>query len=101
MGIEPYLISSTLNAVLAQRLVRKLCKNDNSYKGRTGIYELLEINDTVRELIKKNTDNNVLRRKAITLGMKTLIDDGNRLVDLSITDEEEVARVTLLTEDEN
>ena len=101
MGIEPYLISSTLNAVLAQRLVRKLCKNGNSYKGRTGIYELLEINDTVRELIKKNTDNNVLRRKAITLGMKTLIDDGNRLVDLSITDEEEVARVTLLTEDEN
>jgi len=114
MGIEPYLISSTLNAVLAQRLVRKKCKfcelkktnkfkcnicDNSGFKGRTGLYEFFQVNDKLREIIKESSDINYLRKKAIEYGMKTLLDDGKRLINLGITSNQEIARVTTLIEE--
>ena len=114
MGIEPYLISSTLNAVLAQRLVRKKCKfcelkktnkfkcnicDNSGFKGRTGLYEFFQVNDKLREIIKESSDINYLRKKAIEHGMKTLLDDGKRLINLGITSNQEIARVTTLIEE--
>ncbi len=116
MGIEPYLISSTLNAVLAQRLVRKKCKfcepkeeikfkcnvcDNSGFKGRTGLYEFFQVNDKLREIIKETSDINYLRKKAIEFGMKTLLDDGKRLINLGITSNQEIARVTTLIEEIN
>ena len=115
MGVEPFLISSSLMAVLAQRLVRTVCKkcrtpfeptesqlqmlnlsphdlgdkvfyygrgcqncNDTGYKGRKGIFELLVINDILRNLINDRAPTVVLRQKAVELGMVTLREDGLR-----------------------
>jgi len=117
MNVEPFMISSSLEAVLAQRLIRKICTkcrttyepkeavltqlglsphdigdkqfyygkgcdacNNTGYKGRKGIYELLEISDPVRELINQRAPTVVLRQKAIELGMVTLRDDGLRCI---------------------
>ena len=126
MGVEPFLVSSTLMAVLAQRLVRTICKkcrtpfeptehqlgllnlsphdigekvfyygrgcsfcNDTGYKGRKGIFELLVINDALRNLINERAPTIVLRQKAIELGMVTLREDGLRgIFDGNITIEE-------------
>lgn len=116
MGIEPYLLSSTLNGVLAQRLVRKFCgfcKNTKSkalncekcnfsgFKGRTGIYEFFQMNDEIRSLIKNNNDPNTLRQMAIKFGMKSLFSEGERLVREKITSIEEINRVTSLVEEPN
>ena len=126
MGVEPFLVSSTLLAVLAQRLVRTVCKkcrtpfeptehqlgllnisphdvgdkafyygrgcsfcNDTGYKGRKGIFELLVINDALRNLINERAPTVVMRQKAVELGMTTLREDGLRgIFDGDITIEE-------------
>lgn len=131
MGVEPFLVSSTLMAVLAQRLVRTICKkcrtpfeptehqlallnlsphdvgekafyygrgcsfcNDTGYKGRKGIYELLVLNDTLRNMINERAPTVVLRQKAVELGMVTLREDGLRSIFDGDSTIEEVLKYT-------
>jgi general secretion pathway protein E len=104
MGIEPFLLSSSLLAVLAQRLVRKRCGHcqgkgcshcgQTGYQGRTGIFELLSTNDSLRSLIHDKASEAALRDAAQRNGMRSLRDDGQRLVDAGITSAEELLRVT-------
>ncbi len=96
MGIEPYLLASTLSGVLAQRLVRKLdgTGNKESFRGRTGIYELLTVNDDIRQLVHDGKAEADIARAAATCGMKTLRADGMRWVEQNVTSLEEVLRVT-------
>ncbi len=130
LGVEPYLVSSSLLAVLAQRLVRRICPfckmpykpveremreigihedNDNThfymgqgcekcfntgYRGRVGIYELLVINESLRELISTNQPAGVIKRRALEHGLKTLRMDGARKVLSGETTIAEVLRVT-------
>jgi type IV pilus assembly protein PilB len=131
MGVEPFLISSTLMGVLGQRLVRTICKNcrtpfepteaqlamlnlsphdlgdkvfyygrgcttcnDTGYKGRKGIYELLVVNDAIRNLINERAPTVVLRQKAVELGMVTLREDGLRGIFEGDTTIEEVVKYT-------
>jgi len=131
MGVEPFLISSSLMAVLAQRLVRTICKkcrtpfeptenqlsllnlsphdigdkafyygrgcqncNDTGYRGRKGIFELLVINDVIRNLINERAPSVVLRQKAVELGMVTLREDGLRSIFDGATTIEEVVKYT-------
>lgn len=133
MGIPPYLVSSSVEAALAQRLVRKLCLkcrgkhtlddelvselglkpedirhkeiykasvsgcpecNYMGYKGRTGIYELLIIDDEIRRLIVEKEPVSVIKQKAKSMGMRTLAVDGFNKVIKGITSVEEVIRVT-------
>jgi type IV pilus assembly protein PilB len=131
MGCEPFLVSASLEGILAQRLVRTICKNCRSpyepneavlsqlgvsphelgdkqfytgagcdvcgqsgYKGRRGLYELLNINDPIRELITARAPTVVLKQKAIELGMNTLREDGLRNIYLGTTTIEEVLKYT-------
>jgi general secretion pathway protein E len=111
MGVEPFLLSSSLLGVLAQRLVRKLCpvcKQENTsyhpvgceacgrsgYKGRTGIYELLTVNDQVRALIHSRAAESQLLAAGEAAGLSSMRADGERLVQLGITSREELLRVT-------
>jgi type IV pilus assembly protein PilB len=131
MGVEPFLISSTLQTVLAQRLIRTVCKNcrtpyepteealesinltpqhigdrpfyygrgcaecdGKGYRGRKGIFELLEITDPIRELINQKSPSVVIRQKAVELGMSTLRDDGIRCILDGETTVEEVVKYT-------
>jgi len=131
MGVEPFLISSTLSCVLAQRLVRTICKkcrtpfeptesqlallnlstndigdkvfyygrgcatcNDTGYKGRRGIFELLVMNDTLRNMVNDRAPTVVLRQKAIEMGMVTLREDGLRNIFDGETTIEEVVKYT-------
>lgn len=113
MGVEPYLLSSSLLGVLAQRLVRKLCphckRRDGSgrwhpvgcvecgqtgYKGRTGVYELMEVHDPLRALIHNRAAESQLFVAAEANGLKPMREDGQRLVDEGLTSPEEVLRVT-------
>ena len=131
MGVEPFLVSSTLIGVLAQRLVRNLCQSckqpytpnrdqllemgldpeqhgqvtffqevgcheclETGYRGRSGIYELLMVDDEVRRLIVKNVDAGTIKKYATRQGgMKTLLQDGVRKVLSGLTTPEEVLRV--------
>ena len=130
IGIEPYLISASLNAVLAQRLVRRICENcktrktkitpaeasylekhqanisqmfhgtgcekcrHTGYSGRLGIYEMLVIDDEIRELIRPDVSLADFRRMCIERGMRTLVWDGLQKVQAGLTTVEEIARVT-------
>ena len=113
MGIEPFLLSSSLLGVLGQRLVRKLCvhckRQDeqgrwhpvgcsecgmSGYKGRTGVYELMVADDEIRGLIHAQAAESKLFSVAQKAGMKTMRDDGDRLVAEGVTSLEEVLRVT-------
>ena len=131
MGVEPFLISSTLEAVLGQRLLRRICPNcrkayepteailsqleiarrdigtkqffygegcdtcnQTGYKGRIGIYELMRINDPLRDLINQRAPTVTLKQKAIELGMKTLRLDGLRSIFAGDTTIEEVLKYT-------
>ena len=86
MGIEPYLLASTLNGVLAQRLVRKVNPDDNSkFRGRTGIYELLTVNEAIRTLIHDAKSEADIAAAAAAAGMKTLREDGMRWVESGVT----------------
>ena len=132
MGIEPFLVASSLNLVCAQRLVRRVCANckvddpvapqaleqmgftsedaktlmpvkgggcekcnKTGYKGRVGLYEVMEITDELRELILVGASSLELRRKAIEEGMITLRGSGLRKVKLGVTTLEEVLRETV------
>jgi type IV pilus assembly protein PilB len=131
MGVEPFLIASSLEGILAQRLVRKICPNcrtpyepseailrqiglsvheigdknfyygtgcdqcnNTGYKGRKGIYELLDITEPIRELITARSPTVVIRQKAIELGMSTLRADGLRSIFDGETTIEEVLKYT-------
>ncbi|MBQ8446104.1 MAG: type II/IV secretion system protein [Opitutales bacterium] len=131
MGLEPFLISASLEGVLGQRLLRRICRhcrtayepdhgvismlqvdpleiaekqffygkgcsecNRTGYKGRQGLFELMVINDSVRELITKKAPTLVLKQKAIENGMRTLRDDGLRCIFDGLTTIEEVLKYT-------
>ena len=119
MGVENYLISSSLLAVLAQRLVRLICPHCRvvderqaaldrpvyrgagcdhcshlGYRGRQGILELMEVNDEIRRLVVQNADASVLTTAARSNGMRTLKEDGWDKVYRGVTTVEEVVRVT-------
>jgi general secretion pathway protein E len=113
MGVEPFLLSSSLLGVLAQRLVRKLCpvckRQDDrgrwhpvgcpecantGYKGRTGVYELMVVDDKIRALIHNRAAESQLYVAAEAAGFRTMREDGQRLIDAGITSQEEVLRVT-------
>jgi type IV pilus assembly protein PilB len=133
MGIEPFLVATSVNLICAQRLVRRICSsckeelevpeqalidagytpdevktvkiyhgkgcstcNKGGYKGRTGLYEVMEINDEMRELILVGASALELKKKAIELGMITLRRSGLIKVSLGHTTMEEVLRETVL-----
>jgi type IV pilus assembly protein PilB len=132
MGIEPFLVASSLNLICAQRLVRRICKhctepdptptaalmqagfsaedakqvvpnrgkgcekcNNTGYKGRVGLYEVLEITEEIRELVLVGASALELRRKAIEEGMITLRGSGLRKVKDGVTTIEEIVRETV------
>ncbi len=113
MGVEPFLLSSSLLGVLAQRLVRKLCEYckredehhrwhpvgcehcaSSGYKGRTGVYELLVVDDAIQGLIHGRASEQDLIKAAVANGMRSMREDGERLVAEGVTSLEEVVRVT-------
>jgi general secretion pathway protein E len=104
MGIEPFLLSSTLLGVLGQRLIRMSCSScggkgcpacgDSGYSGRAGIYELMTTNEKIRELIHQHAAESDIRKQALVGGMRTLADDGKRWVAEGKTTPEEILRVT-------
>ncbi len=129
MGVEPYLVASSLEAVLAQRLVRVLCPHckqedvspatrsfkselkcpadlpiyravgcrecrQTGYHGRRAIFEWMDSNNEIRQLILKNSSSDVIGAAARRAGMRTLAEDGWRLVRDGVTTPEEVLRVT-------
>ncbi len=133
MGVEPYLVASSLEAVLAQRLVRVLCKHckqpDNSVRaqsfkaklgiaadktifksvgcrecrntgffGRHAIFEWMNTDEEIRQLILKSASTDQIRAAARKAGMRTLAEDGWRLVAAGVTTVEEVLSVTTAKE---
>jgi len=104
MGVEPFLLSSSLLGVLAQRLVRKVCLHchgakclhcgQTGYQGRTGIFELLVTDDKLRALIHAQASEADLRAAALAGGMVLMREDGMHLVKVGITTPEELMRVT-------
>jgi general secretion pathway protein E len=136
MKVEPFLIASTVNVIIAQRLVRKICSEckgmlllkkeilgsgiadktlsryfgksgelkvykgkgcdrcrQTGYMGRIGVFEVLEVTDTVRSMILERKDSVAIRKAAVSEGMKSLLDDGMRKVVNGETTIEEVLRV--------
>lgn len=108
MGIEPYLLSSSMIAVLAQRLVRKICtycmqkKEDQKnckycygvgYRGRIGIYELMPISRALQKSILQRSDAHILKALAMEEGMQDLLHQGTQLVENGVTTKEELLRV--------
>ena len=133
MGVEPYLVASSLEAVLAQRLVRVLCKSckqvddsvtaqafkarlgipanatiyqsvgcrdcrNTGFMGRHAIFEWMDADAEIRQLILKNASSDQVREAAARGGMRSLADDGWRLVRMGITTVEEVLSVTTAKE---
>ena len=113
MGVEPFLLSSSLLGVLAQRLVRKLCPvcrrqgedarwhpvgcdncGHSGYKGRTGVYELMVVDDAVQSLIHGRAAEHDIIAAARSNGMSSMREDGERLVATGVTSLEEVLLVT-------
>jgi len=104
MGVEPFLLSSSLLGVLAQRLVRKLCTTcggagcpscaQTGYQGRSGVFELLVTDDSIRAQIHSRASEAEIRAAALAAGMILMRDDGERLVQLGLTSREELVRVT-------
>jgi len=133
MGVEDYLLASSLLGIMAQRLVRTLCRHcrrpvevgllpgangkatngmegvptaayeaqgceectTTGYRGRSGIFELLPLNEGVRQLILKRSSADIIKNFAVTQGMRTLREDGWRKVREGTTTVSEVLRVTL------
>jgi type IV pilus assembly protein PilB len=132
MGIEPFLVATSVNLIQAQRLIRRVCKdckqehqtpvealievgfsseeaktiktfkgkgcstcNNTGYKGRIGLYEVMEITDEIRELILIGASALELRKKAIDDGMITLRESGLHKIRLGVTSPEEVVRETV------
>ena len=122
MGVENYLLTSSLVAVLAQRLVRIICEqcirpagtalspegetvqafkgagcaacNGTGYSARVGIFEMMELDDEIREHIMKNEDASVLTQSARRNGMRNLREDGWKKIREGLTTVDEVMRVT-------
>jgi len=131
MGVEPFLMAATMEGILAQRLLRRICKdcrtpfppkeeiytqlglspseigdrpfffgkgceacNGTGYRGRVGIYELLDIREPIRQLIVERAPSVVIRQKGIELGMTTLRQDGIRNILEGVTTVEEVLKYT-------
>jgi general secretion pathway protein E len=133
LGVESFLLQSTLRAVIAQRLVRVLCErckieqqisaaslaadpryamlslreghtvhvpggcercNGTGYRGRTGVFEVLEVTEEVRRLIRSTPDSGTIRRAAMDAGMTTMFQDGAVKCLSGITSMTEVFRVT-------
>ena len=104
MGVDAYLLSSSLLGVLAQRLVRKICHAcggtgcascaKTGYAGRTGVFELLVADDAIRAMIHRGDSEANIRTQAVQIGMTLMRDDAQRLIDAGITSAAEVARVT-------
>jgi type IV pilus assembly protein PilB len=136
MGVEPYLLTATLEAIMAQRLVRKICTdcrteyepgpeqlyelglrpedvkgkkfyygrgcdrcNNTGHRGRMGIFELLVVNDDVRDLISANASVDEMRNACRRMGMVTLRESGIKALHKGLTTIEEVVRETVM-EDE-
>ena len=91
MGVEPYLLASTLKLVIAQRLVRKLDKK-NEFSGRTGIYETLVVDDEIKKLIHENKSENEIK-KISNKKFDSIFQDGLKKVEKGITSEVELKRV--------
>lgn len=140
MGIEPFLVASSVEGIIAQRLIRRLCpscrkpvtidavkrellKNEgfpvaaldtqdiyepdgcdechgSGFKGRTGIYEILAIDDHIRPLIIERAAASIIKREALKHGLRTLREDGWRKVLAGVTTVEEVLRVAEEDEDD-
>ena len=133
MGVEPYLVASSLEAVLAQRLVRVLCKTckvvddsptaqalkvqlgiprettiyksvgcrecrNTGFHGRRAIFEWMDSDNEIRQLVLRNASSDQIRDAARRAGMKTLAEDGWRLVRLGVTTVDEVLSVTTAKE---
>ncbi len=131
MGCEPFLVAATLEGVLGQRLLRRICPacrvaykpsaavlkqlglsaadtggqefftgqgcdacNDTGYKGRQGLFELLDMSNPIRDLIAQRAATVVLKQKAQELGMRTLREDGLRNIFEGVTTIEEVLKYT-------
>ena len=129
IGIEPFLVGAAVNAVLAQRLVRRLCSQcktqeppsgemaehltmmglnaetiwtahgcdrcrNTGYAGRVGVYELLVVDDQLRDVIARNPNVSEFRRMCLERGMVSLRDDGMAKVAKGLTTVQEVLRVT-------
>jgi general secretion pathway protein E/type IV pilus assembly protein PilB len=127
MGLEPFLVASTVEGLMAQRLVRRICKRckvevktsdselaslvpedvktlwkgkgcedcrGTGYKGRQGVFELLVVDDDLREMILRRESANRLKKHAMEHGMRTLRDDGWDRVRAGVTTAEEVLRIT-------
>nr|WP_237226759.1 GspE/PulE family protein [Rubinisphaera sp. JC750] len=133
MGVQPFLITATVEGVLAQRLVRKICTecraefepsddllmelqlpiqqarqykfyygrgcqrcNNSGYKGRIGIYELMTIDDDIRDMISNNASVDEMRNLARSQGMTTLRESGLKLIFDGVTTIDEVVRETVM-----
>ena len=108
MGMENFLVSSALFGVLSQRLVRKICPvchgqkrgakcrrcNGTGFKGRSGIFELLILNDEFRDAINRSASSSELEKIAVANGMITLAEDGAAKVAAGVTTQEELNRST-------
>ncbi|RJR42023.1 MAG: type II secretion system protein GspE [Desulfobacteraceae bacterium] len=128
MGVEPFLIASSLQAVVAQRLVRTICPDcreplstneamaveigtpatgqtlyrgagcsscmGSGFRGRTGIFEILEMDNQIRRLVTSGADAVTIKEAAVNAGMSTLFEDGLLKVKAGITTFDEVVRVT-------
>lgn len=140
MKVEPFLVASTVNVIIGQRLIRKICENcrisytvtedelmkhlsvttinkhyttvgpnkevrlykgqgcqlchNTGYAGRIGVFEVLEVTDTIRQLLSEKNDADVILKAALEEGMTTMLDDGLQKVAKGLTTIEEVMRVT-------
>jgi type IV pilus assembly protein PilB len=131
MGLEPFLISASLEAILAQRLVRRICKScrtayeptqemvdilevdpleiadkdfyygegcpecsNTGYRGRIGLFEMIKVTDSIRELINNRAPTLALKQKALEQGMRSLRDDGLRAIFDGNSTIEEVLKYT-------
>ena len=112
MGVEPYLLSATLNGVVAQRLVRKLCPHckqiredgtfsavgcehcrSTGYSGRLALHEIFRVDKNLRSLILNSRDLDEIRTAAIEHGLKTLADDAREKIRAGLTTTDEIRRV--------
>ncbi|OGB88094.1 hypothetical protein A3H38_03370 [candidate division WOR-1 bacterium RIFCSPLOWO2_02_FULL_46_20] len=103
MGIEPFLITSTVIGVVAQRLARKICNEchgqgcnfcyKTGLKGRTGIFEIMKVTDEIKKIIQDRASASAIKELAIKQGMKTLQKSGAEKVKQGISTEEEISRV--------
>ena len=103
MGVEPYLLAATLNGVVAQRLVRRICPRCQSkgcehcrgtgYSGRIALHEILRVDKELRNLILNSRDLDEIKTCALEAGLKTLAGDALEKIRAGLTTPEEVRRV--------